>query len=173
MLRARIFLGSLVVGTAISISSPFSFPRQEPKYSNQQDQAGPYVITNDDHLTGKSARKDAEIRRFLWDQWRWHRMGKLVETRYSKEGVPCTTTFVLEPDDKGRWTVAVESRWPPGKGSTPEHDHSEYRVYSVRRIEPRHDGQSPAVFIPDEAERSADSYRLVFYNERAKETGGL
>jgi len=137
-----------------------------------QDQAGPYVITNSDINTGKDRKKNAEIRSFIWEHWREKKPGRLVVKRYSKEGIPGTSTIVLDPDGKGAWSMRVSTHWPPTKGSTPEHDQSEYRVYVVRRIEPRHDGQSPATFIQDEAIRLGDTYWLVFYDEKGRETGG-
>jgi hypothetical protein len=173
MLKATLILSLLLAATPICMFYQSSSPKQEPEYSNQAGQAGPFVITNNDYLTGKNVHKDAEIRAFLWDHWRQRKPGKLVETRYSKEGVPATTTFILEPDTKGHWTIAVERRWPPRRGSTPEHDHTEYRVYSIRRIEPRNGGQSPAAFIADDAVRPGDRYWLVFYDEQGKETGGV
>jgi hypothetical protein len=62
---------------------------------NDEDSAGPYVITNRDAVTSK---KDAQIREFVWLHWHDHRRGRLVEKRYSKEGVPANTTFIIGPD---------------------------------------------------------------------------
>ena len=137
---------------------------------SEQDLGGPYVIET---LDRNRAKKEGEIRDFIWTHWHQKRSGRLVATWYSKEGVPAETAYVLENDEKGVWSMKVTMQWPPERGSDPEHNRSEYRVYSVRRIEPRHDGQSPAVFIPDDKSTQGASYWLVFYSLQHKKTGGL
>jgi hypothetical protein len=166
----------MILVISISQSVVGEFPPSAALFQDQgtkirkQDQSGPYVIET---LDRNRAKKEAEIRDFIWSHWRQKRSGRLVATWYSKEGVPAETAYVLEPDEKGVWSMKVTMQSPPARGSDPEHDRSEYRVYSVRRIEPRHDGQSPAVFIPDDKSRQGESYWLVFYSLQHKKTGGL
>ena len=147
-------------------SSIRGYPQAQTGANSDEDRAGPYVITNQDANTGV---KDAQIRTFLWEHWRNHRRGRLVEKRYSKEGIPASTTFVIEPNNEGAWSLLVVTHWPPTKGSTPEHNQTEYRAFSVRRIEPHRDPQLPAIFVSDEETRAGDTYWLVFYDQKGKE----
>src|SRR6267143_5097664 len=130
--------------------------RLRERQANEQDRAGPYVITHEDAATGKKA---AEIRSFIWKHWSEHRRGSLAVTSYSLEGVPAEMTFVLEPDERGVWNVKVRIERPTLKGTTAEH--AGFRAYSVQRIEPRHDGQSLAKVIPEDQIRSGENYRLI------------
>jgi hypothetical protein len=137
---------------------------------DSEDHAGPVVIKTVDKDREK---KNGEIRSFVWRHWYQRRRGLLVEKTYSKEGVPATTTFILEPDQQGVWTLRVKTQWPPSKGSNPEHDRTEYRVYSVRRIRRHQDAQSSTAFIPDEELQSGESYRLLFYDDKGNDVGGI
>jgi hypothetical protein len=172
ILKSIIFLGAILLGGTGHHSSDLVPTGQQTVTgeNKEEDKAGPYVITNRDATTGE---KDAQIRSFLWEHWRDHRRGRLIEKRYSKEGVPATTTFVIEPDERGVWALRVTRRWPPTKGSTPEHDRAEYRVYSIKRIQPRRDSRSPVIFFSDGEKRSGNTYWLVFYDEKGKEMSAL
>jgi hypothetical protein len=139
--------------------------------ANCQGQAPNYLITNDDVITGRDVEKDAEIRSFIWEHWREHRPGCLTEKRYSKEGLPATTTFAVGEDETGRWSLNLKREWPPRKGSDPEHDHIEYRIYSIKRSGQTSNGQAGA--IPETDVRSGKSYRLVFYDSKGTQVGGL
>jgi hypothetical protein len=126
-----------------------------------------FTVTNNDIDTGKYREKNGEIRDFIWQHWQQRQIGCLTERRYSKEGVPATTTFTFQNDQANVWTLLVESRWPRTKGADEGHSHIEYRVYSVRRTGPyNHE-------IPDEEKRQGITYRLVFYDAKGAETGGL
>lgn len=125
------------------------------------------TVTNPDIETGKSYEKNGEIRDFIWQHWQQRQIGCLTERRYSKEGVPATTTFTFQNDQANVWTLLVESRWPRTRGADEAHSHIEYRVYSIRRTGPyNHE-------IPDEEKRRGITYRLVFYDAKGAETGGL
>ena len=154
------------------LSQPSTRTLQVEPLEHQQldeDRAGPYVIET---LDKNRERKNGEIRDFIWSHWRQRRRGRLHEITYSKEGVAAETVFVIAPDEKGVWTLKMTTQWPSTSGVGSEHKHAEYTAYSVRRIEPRHDGQSPAVFIPEDKPGKGDSYWLVFYDLQYKEIGG-
>ena len=137
-----------------------------------QDSGGPYEITNKDMLSGQNLQKEAEIRNFLWEHWSQRRPGSLVETKYSKEGVPTTMKFVLEADRGGLWGMRVHLHRPPARGAEAEYDDKKYTVYSMRRTEPYRGRESAVVFIPDETKLPGTAYRLVFYDQQGKEVGG-
>src|SRR5260370_37553784 len=86
------------------------------RQANEQDRAGPYVIGHEDAASGKKA---AEIRSFIWKHWREHQRGSVAVTGYSLEGVRSETTFVLEPDEHGLWSIRVRTEWPPLNGPAP------------------------------------------------------
>lgn len=133
------------------------------------DLAGPYVIGNDEDRP----KNEAHVRDFLWSHWLQHERGRITVIWISKEGRRATTTYSLEPDPRGLWNLKVTTLWPRRKGTDPQHNSIQFRVYSIRRIEPRRDGQSAAVFIPEGEKRSGTAYWLVFYDKDAKETGGV
>jgi hypothetical protein len=158
MVCAHLAFSAIGSGSQISVEN-----------EREEDKAGPYVITSRDAATGL---KDAQIRMFLWEHWHNRWRGRLIEKRYSKEGVPATTSYTIAPDEKGIWSVLVVTHWPVTRGSTPEHNYAEFRVFSIRRIEPRPDASSAPVFISDEQRLSGKSYWLVFYDEKGKEING-
>jgi hypothetical protein len=133
------------------------------------DEVGPIVIGNG---TDRS-KKESEVRNYLRTHWRERRLGRLIAIWTSKEGRTSKTAYVIEKDEHGVWTLSVTTQWPQTEGSGPKHDPVKYRVYAVRRIEPRHDGQAPAIFVSDDERRSGDTYRLIFYDEQGNETGGV
>ena len=137
----------------------------------QQDQAGPYTITNKDYATGAYRDKNTEIRGFLWDHWSQRRRARLTVTRFSKEGVATNATYLVEPDTDGTWNIRVILDRPALKGTVD--GHSEQTISSVKRVEPLHEGESRRAFIPDDQTVSADAYRLVFYDKRGKEIKGI
>lgn len=144
-----------------------SHPPLSARLGESEQDPSPYVISHEDAATGKKA---AKIRSFIWQHWRERRPGSLTVTSFSLEGVRSETAFIIERDEHGAWSIRVTIERPTLKGTTAEHAGS--RAHSVQRIEPRHDGQSPAKFIPEEQKRSADTYRLIFYDEKGKEVGG-
>jgi hypothetical protein len=146
-----------------SLRQPHSQQSATSKQDDRGDTAGPYVLTMQD--TDRS-RKIAEIRSYLWQHWYGHRRGVLTEKSYSKEGLPTDTRFTIEQDQNGKWILRVASQRPPTPGSTPEHDHNEYVVYSIKRINRSPDLESD---VPDEDVRSGETYRLVFCDESGKE----
>jgi hypothetical protein len=133
------------------------------------DRAGPYVIGNDKDRS----KTEADVRDFIWSHWQEHRPGILRAIWTSKEGAHANTTYCLEPDRNGVWSLSVKTDWPLRKDTDRQHESVQFRVYSIRRIEPRRDGQSPAVFIPDGEVRPGNAYWLVFYDKSGKETGGV
>jgi hypothetical protein len=133
------------------------------------DQAGPYVIGYDkDH-----SKNVAEVRDFLWRHWREHRPGRLLATWISLEGRSTETVYVVGNDENGVWSLKVTKEWPDAGSQTSPRSRVESKVYRIRRIKPRHDGQSPAIFLPDDEPRSAERYRLVFFDEKGNEVGGV
>jgi len=156
--------GVTTVGVSCSGLSP-----QRPETKGQQDDAGPYVVTNADIISGSASKKMAEVRTFLWEHWSKRKLGHLQLTLFSKEGVATNTTYEIEPDEHGTWSLKVSLDRPSLKGTTSEH--SEYRTYTVRRTASTHDQQSPVTLIPETEIRTGDAYRLVFYDEKDKKVG--
>jgi hypothetical protein len=159
----------LLQGKADALAGLSTLQQDKGNTVQGADEAGPFVIGN-----GRDrSKKESDVRDFLWSHWRQRRSGHFVATWISKEGRTSNTTYVCEKDEHGVWSLVVTTEWPPTEGNNPTHDAVKFRVYAVRRIEPRHDGQSPATFISDEERRSGDTYRLVFFDEKGKETGGV
>ena len=170
-MRATIISVFLTISVSQGLAGGFpplaaSFQDQGPRII-EQDQGGPYVIET---LDKNRKKKEGEIRELIWNHWRQKR-GRLVATWYSKEGVPSETTFVVEEGRQGTKSLKVTINCPTLKGTTAEH--TEYRAYVVKRIALRHGAQAPNVVIPENEKESGERYRLVFYNEKQKEIGGV
>jgi hypothetical protein len=166
----RLVAVMLVLGSGVGAHGA-QLPTGNSEGKNQKDLAGPYVVTNNDMLTAKGGQKIGEVRTFLWEHWSGHKLGHLELTLFSKEGVATNTTFEIEPDEHGVWSLRVTIDRPTLKGTSA--GHSEYRSYSVRRTVPRNDRSSPLVSIPETEKRTGDAYRLAFFDEKDEKVGGI
>ena len=165
---AKVFLCMAVLQGMGNVSAACLVPGRGQGQENQvDDKPGPYVIGNEKDRS----KKEAEVRSYLWHHWRQRIPGRLVVTWISKEGQESNATYVLEPDDHGTWRIETTWERPGLKSMTA--GRSKVRAYDVRRIEVRHDGQSPAKFIPEKGDRSGETYRLVFYDAKGEEVGGV
>jgi hypothetical protein len=136
---------------------------------SRYNQAGPYSIEL--KLDTQTRNKiEAEIREFLWNHWRQHVLGYIVATWHSKEGEPSTSSYFIEPSEKGTWRIVIQiNRMLIGGGSKSQyHDSVEYEAYSVERVEVPKDGLSQRVTISEKEVRSPQTYRLVLKDERGK-----
>ncbi len=142
--------------------------RESASARNQEDKAGPYVIET---LDKDREKKTGEIRSYIWGHWRDRQRGRLVARLFNKEGVASDVTYTLDPDEHGVWSLKVSIERPTFQGTNAAH--SEYKAYSIERIEPRRDGQSDLVKIPEQETRSGETFRLVFYDENGKKISGI
>jgi hypothetical protein len=137
---------------------------------SRYEKAGPYTMEL--KLDAKArAKLESDIREFLWNHWQQRRPGQVTITRYSREGEPSTSSYFVEPDEKGVWHIAVkiDRTLVDRGGSTGQHQESvEYDAYSVERIEVPHDGLKPRIVIPRDEMRAPQSYRLVFKDFEGK-----
>jgi|HubBroStandDraft_4_1064222.scaffolds.fasta_scaffold182470_2 hypothetical protein len=147
-----------------SFTAPLSAQAPEAK-TDCEDQTKVYIIADTDVETGRAAEKAGEIRDFIWQHWHRRERGCLTEKRYSKEGQPTLTTFILANDQASVWSLTVTRHWPLTKGADEAHTHVEYRAYAVRRT-----GNSKDA-IPEDEIRSGVTYRLFFFDAKGAETG--
>jgi len=164
-----IFSTALLYGIAVFSVGRLTLSQNHEQEAQRTDEAGPYVIGNEKDRS----KKVADVRGFLWEHWREHRPGRVLVTWISKEGRQANTIYLLENDERGAWSLRVTIQRPSSKGGSPNHDSVEYIAYSIRRIEPRHDGKSPAVFIADNDSRLGSAYWLVFFDAKGNETAGV
>jgi|SRR5579871_2167412 len=68
-----------------------------------EDHAGPYTIAVLDEQRDK---KNGEIREFIWNHWKEHRLGTLTATWFSKEGVPSQNIFIFRQNG-AVWSMRV------------------------------------------------------------------
>lgn len=170
--RLMASIGMMLAIAVLAGATAGVYPHQAAKDSvTNQDQAGPYTVTNKDFATGAYREKDTKMRGFLWDHWTLKRRARLTVTRFSKEGVATNATYLVGPDADGNWTIRVILDSPALKGTADEH--AEQTAASVRRVEPRHEGESRRIFIPDDQTVAADAYRLVLYDKSGKEIGKI
>jgi len=146
-------------------------PQSAGSDRQERDTSGPYVVTNEDILTGKDGEKIAQVRTFLWEHWSKRKLGHMELTLFSKEGTASNISYEVEPDQSGRWSLKVTIERPTLKGTTMEH--AQYRAYSIKRIASRHDEKPTHLFVPEKEERTGDQYRLAFYDTKNKKIGGV
>lgn len=102
--------------TLLRSASPQSTPQRQPpkaQVSKERDpalydEAGPFTL---DKETSKQAHKTilTEVRGFLWDHWQQKRHAHLVIKSKDIADQPISSEFYVEPDDEGRWHIALES----------------------------------------------------------------
>lgn len=138
-------------------------PLAEPtgRKASQFDTAGPFTIGNDLTRT-QQAKVAAEAKEFIWSHWIGRRRGKVNVIAYTIEGNRSSTTFFVEPDEKGRWRVRADSE--TNLVALVKQPRTETRVecyYDVARI----DLKSWKPILQSE-KRDATTYALRFINRR-------
>ena len=137
---------------------------------SRYEKAGPYTIELKLDAQAR-AKLEADIREFLWNHWQQRRLGHVMVTQYSKEGEPSTSSYFVEPDEKGIWhiTVKIDRTLVDRGGSKSQHQESvEYEAYLVERIEVPKDGLTARVSIPEGEMRSPQSYLLALKDKTGK-----
>src|SRR6266581_7372846 len=94
-----------------------SLPQSAGSDRQERDTSGPYVVTNEDILTGKDGEKIAQVRTFLWEHWSKRKLGHMELTLFSKEGTASNISYEVEPDQSGRWSLKVTIERPTLKGT--------------------------------------------------------
>lgn len=149
-----------------------SSPLQQAKMRNlaRYDKAGPYTIELRLDAQARS-NIEANVREFLWSHWHQRRLGHVAVTRYSKEGEPSTSSYFIEPDERGVWHIAVKigrTLVDRGDSKSQRYESVEYEAYSVERIEVPKGGLTQSAVIPEREARTPQSYRLALKDERGK-----
>lgn len=134
------------------------------------DKAGPFSL---DVSASREVRRrtEAQAREFLWDHWHHRKRGYLTFTDHSIEGEPSTSSFFIEPDEKGAWRVSVTIRrtlFARGERKGKWQEHREYCSYSIGRIRIPTDGLTPRQTIPDNEKTPPQAYLLVFKDARGE-----
>ena len=165
---------------AALLMAGYSFSRTSPMQQESHgrdltlyDKAGPFEITLDDMTRGHGQVVEGKIRQWLWNHWTSQRRACLKVKRYSNEGEPSTSSYFVEPDDRGRWRIAVvivrvlmDGRHPSKKVE----QENAYEAYSVERVEPQRDKAGGFVSIPKNVTRAGQTYLLVLGNPFAKDS---
>ena len=132
------------------------------------DQAGPYELNNDIHPRNSDLIL-GEIRGFLWEHWKQRRLGVVKATFFSIEGDQTSSSFFVEPDSKGSWSIKVESLSTIsallGKRSTARREVTHEVYNEIERIEATTGNSASLVLIPAEAIRQSHTYRLRLRNK--------
>lgn len=158
----------LLSGSSAKQSKPLQ--QEKMRKLSLYEKVGPYTLelTIDAHAR---ASKEAEIREFLWNHWQQRRLGQVTVTQYSREGEPRTSSYFVEPDEKGTWHIAVKidrTLVDRGRAKSQRHESVEYVAYSVERIEVPKDGLTARVPIPEGETRPPQSYLLALKDKRGK-----
>jgi hypothetical protein len=114
-------------------------------------------------LDRDKARKEGEIRKFLWEHWREHRRASLSLTAYSTEGEQSVSNYFIEPGQSGNWQLVVQiDREVVDRGGSGKRwrEKVEYTCTALERIEPPHDLLHRLIPIDRDAERRPESYRI-------------
>jgi hypothetical protein len=80
---------------------------ERPRDLGRYETSGPYEIAVT--LNGRAREAiDAEVRQFIWEHYRGHRLAYVNVIRYSKEGEPSASSYFVEPEENSNWHVRVE-----------------------------------------------------------------
>jgi hypothetical protein len=154
-------LSLIVVLSAVAASSVVSGPKRELRAF---EDGGTIEFTLRDD--SPNSRPSAKVRQFLWTHWITKRRGTIREVGYSIEGTSSERSFFIEPDQKGTWRIAAETKYPdvraPGDW---EEKTSSYEAYSVKRVRPGKEEPALRPVIPKGARVSARSYRLMLIDQ--------
>ena len=149
-----------------------SDPVQKPRMRDlsRYDRGGPYALELGLDAQTR-ANREAEVREFLWNHWHQRGLGYVTVTQYSKEGEPSTSSYFVEPDEKGVWQIAIkiDRMLVDRDGTKSQHYESvEYDAHFVERIEVPKDRLTQNVVIPEGKIRAPQSYRLALKDEKGK-----
>jgi hypothetical protein len=132
---------------------------------NRYEKAGPYTVLP---TAENAASVEAEMRDFLWQHWHKRQLGYLSATFYSKEGDATTSSYFVEPDKFGNWhievviesTRLVRSGIRGNQSSKNKTRKTCYAAFSIERVEVRDKVGQSSLIIPEEDNRSPQSYTL-------------
>lgn len=146
-------------------AAPRGVSEEAQMQNPMQEKAGPYVIGVLD--TGEiRSKKEGLIRGFLWKHWKRRSRGSLVATWYSKEGVPTTSHFFVEPAESGQWVIRVRID-RGGNASKTKPESLEVAAYIVGRLAAKR-GAAPTEPIPESGNPPPSSYRLRLRDKAGK-----
>jgi hypothetical protein len=116
------------------------------------------------------SRSYTKLRAFLWIHWRERAAGKIVLKGATTEGNPYRTTYLVHPDDKGIWRIAVESEgeYFDSFSEKSEHWSKRYEAYSVERVVVQKREAASEIFVSDDARVATKAYRLVLKDRGGK-----
>ena len=112
-------------------------------------------------------RLTGEVREFVWNHWRVHRLGWVRVTEHSVDAW-AKTSYFIEPDAAGKWRVRIDlerghagALLPDGKSAATLKKDT-YDAYRLDRVETGSDPLSAEALVPDDVTRSGQSYTIVF-----------
>ena len=149
-LVTSIVVAALFLAAQTQVRDPANYLTHEPIHLGSSDTA--------------RAKKEAETRGFLWDNWSHRRRAHLIETGFSTEGEQSVTEFFVEPDSIGTWLIQVEidrevfSRDVRSPSRTREK--IAYTCTALERVEPPPDLLHSLITIPEGVDRRPTTYRL-------------
>lgn len=113
---------------------------------------GPHTVP----YSGNVQEMYANLREFLWANWREKERAHAVLTTFSfPEGVRCTGTYIVEPGKDGRWRFELEEKCEKGRPRT-----FKTRAYSIERLKRDSRGRRTEEKLPDTAEAPGRDYVL-------------
>jgi len=137
------------------------------------DASGPYTVP----VIAKPGVRDLiynETRAFVWDHWHVRRPGCATLTTISTaEFVKCTHTYIIEPENGGRWHIDEQTTCGPGSSGWPKARTERTIWHSVRRVAKSGTGESANEPLPDSADVPASSYVLIFSDASGRKSRGL
>jgi hypothetical protein len=117
----------------------------------------------------KRREKEGEIRGYIWERWVKQQPGSLLVTSFSKEGRRSDVQYCLETDGRGTWSMKVEISRPDLKGT--KYEHSEYRVYTIERIESPTPLNTNKIPVPNDAKLATTQSRLMLRDNDGRQIG--
>src|SRR5258708_6971410 len=137
------------------------------------DKAGPYEIIRRPDAATPLDQID-KMRGWLWAHWTERHLALLIVIRYSVEGDRSTYYYYIEPDEDGRWRIAVKLERLESNYKYKDTDCKRYReefsaAYSLVRTELETDETGNYKVISKGQVRAPATYLLSLRDEKGKE----
>ena len=104
----KVIINSLLV-LACLLSGHAAFAQEAEKRDLSRYERGEFELR---YFYGQTPENEAEVtaraRKLLWTQWRAKRLAHFSIVKIYTHGDSTTISYYVEPDERGRWRVAVE-----------------------------------------------------------------
>jgi hypothetical protein len=144
---------TLALTLAVCLTSVGSFTQRSS--FEDYEKFGPRTVP----LGGNIAKMMDDLRSFIWRHWKEHRRGCASVTMSTmEESVPCTSTYIIEPNKQDHWQVL--EIWSCKGSHRPRNGKSTWA--SVQRLAKDNGVVMKGEELPESADVPSSTYVLQF-----------